>query len=106
MPVVHLKSEDEFKQVIAKDQVVCVDFFAEWCGPCKLMAPKIEAMSEEFPDVVFAKLDVDELEAISEGEDVSAMPTFIFYKDGKRLDTYVGANDGGLRAVCERLRSA
>jgi len=80
--------------------LVCVDFFATWCPPCRMIAPILEEMSKEFEGkVVFLKVDVDEAEEIAGKEGIQAMPTFIFYKNGKRLEDFAGADQDRIRST-------
>lgn len=91
----------DFKSIlVASDQLVVVDFFATWCGPCKMIAPKTEDLASKMPDVKFLKVDVDECPDIAEEQDVQAMPTFVFYRNGKRVDEVVGAS---LEKIQERI---
>ncbi|XP_001602650.3 thioredoxin-2 isoform X1 [Nasonia vitripennis] len=76
----------------AGEKLVVIDFFATWCGPCKMIAPKLDELSQELTDVVFLKVDVDELEGVAEEYDVNSMPTFVFIKNGSVLDKFSGAN--------------
>ncbi|KAM0487235.1 hypothetical protein ACHAPX_000505 [Trichoderma viride] len=90
-----VKTAEEYKQVIKAQDKVIVDCFATWCGPCKAIAPILEKASEEaeFKDKVhFVKFDVDELPELSQELGIRAMPTFLFYKDGQKVDEMVGAN--------------
>lgn len=82
----------EFKTIIGGSQLVVVDFWATWCGPCKMIAPKFEAFSNTYTDAVFIKVDVDEAEAIAEEYEITAMPTFMFFKNGEKLSSFPGAN--------------
>jgi thioredoxin len=77
--------------------LVVIDFTATWCGPCKMIAPVYEKMAEEFPGVVFTKIDVDANSEAAEQCGVQAMPTFQFYKGGQKVDEMKGANEAGLR---------
>lgn len=89
--------EDFNKQLAAAGgKLVVIDFYATWCGPCKVIAPKVVAMSETMKDVVFLKVDVDECEDISEKYKVTAMPTFIFLKKGEQVAEMKGANNDQL----------
>ncbi|KAM0457486.1 hypothetical protein ACHAPV_003394 [Trichoderma viride] len=91
----YVKTAEEYKQVIKAQDKVIVDCFATWCGPCKAIAPILEKASEEaeFKDKVhFVKFDVDELPELSQELGIRAMPTFLFYKDGQKVDEMVGAN--------------
>lgn len=65
---------------------VVVDFFATWCGPCKAIAPIVEKLSDSVTSVKFYKVDVDELASVAADNGISAMPTFLFYKDGQKRD--------------------
>lgn len=88
----------------AGGKLVVIDFSAAWCGPCKMIAPKFEAMSQEFGDVDFFKVDVDENDETSEAQRVAAMPTFIFYRNGKEVDRLKGANEAKLRSMIEKYK--
>ncbi|KAH0490956.1 hypothetical protein TgHK011_002402 [Trichoderma gracile] len=91
----HVKTAEEFKKVIKDQNTVIVDCFATWCGPCKAIAPILEKASEdaEFKDKVhFVKFDVDELPELSQELGIRAMPTFLFYKNGSKVDEMIGAN--------------
>merc|ERR1712227_157607 len=88
-----IESEEEYKTVTQSGGLVVVDFFAEWCGPCKAMAPVLDIMSQKMEGrVTFVKVDVDELEDIAMTEGVQAMPTFAFFKNGEKLNQFAGAN--------------
>ncbi|MCO5571208.1 hypothetical protein L7F22_024943 [Adiantum nelumboides] len=71
---------------------VVVAFKANWCGPCRMMAPVYSELSRKFPQTIFLKIDVDEMQDISAQWNVQAMPTFIIIKDSKERDRVVGAN--------------
>lgn len=86
-----LSSEAEFDELIASGKLVVVDFFAVWCGPCKNFAPTFEKIAAEFPDVIFVKADVDQFNAVATKQGVRAMPTVIFYQDGKEIKRFSGA---------------
>ncbi|XP_051174579.1 thioredoxin-2-like [Leptopilina boulardi] len=90
----------------AGDKLVVIDFYATWCGPCKVIAPKIDEYSEEFPDVIFVKVDVDECDDIAVKYNVNSMPTFLFIKNNTMLETVVGANAGKIKTTIEKHRLA
>ncbi|CAL1540654.1 unnamed protein product [Lymnaea stagnalis] len=88
-----IATKQEFDQLIASEKnLIVVDFYATWCGPCKAIAPHLAKWSEEYDDVTFVKIDVDENDETAESCGISAMPTFHFYKNGKKIDEIVGAN--------------
>ncbi|KDA03013.1 MAG: thioredoxin [Alphaproteobacteria bacterium] len=86
-------TDDEFDSVIANSELpVVVDFWAEWCGPCKQMSPHLEAVSEEMADKVkVAKINVDENPMVASKYGVRGMPTLMVFKDGKVAATHLGA---------------
>lgn len=78
-------------EVLEADVPVLVDFFAEWCGPCKMMAPLVEKMAEKYEGrMKIGKLNVDEAMAIAERYQVMNIPTFIFFDKGQVVEKYVG----------------
>lgn len=81
----------EVSEIPGKGGVV-IDFFATWCGPCKRIAPLFEKLSQEYKQIVFLKVDVDESGELVNTFDISAMPTFIFLKDGKIVKKVEGAD--------------
>ena len=99
-------SKDDFSKVLKEHpEGVVVDFFATWCGPCKMIAPKVSAMSQEdkYKDAVdFYKIDVDEVPDVAQELGIRAMPTFILFKDGEKIGEVVGANAKALQAAIEK----
>ncbi len=84
-------TKDNFKDEIASG-VTLVDFWAEWCGPCKMVAPVIEQLSNELQgDVKVAKLDTDAHPEVAQEFGIMSIPTLMLFKDGKVVDTLVGA---------------
>ncbi|XP_071847688.1 thioredoxin-like [Apostichopus japonicus] len=88
----------------AGDKLVIVDFYAEWCGPCKRIAPDIKKLAEEHTDVVFLKVDVDEAEDVAAAKGIEAMPTFHFYKSGDKVVEFTGANLEQLKKHLDELK--
>lgn len=80
------------KVVIQSPNLIMVDFWATWCGPCKIVAPVVEELAQEYAGKVnFAKLNTDENPDIASRFNIRGIPTLIFFKDGKVLDQIVGA---------------
>ncbi|KAJ6794776.1 thioredoxin H1 [Iris pallida] len=88
-----------------KHKLVVVDFTATWCGPCRMMAPIFAELAKKFADVVFLKVDVDELKDVATEWEIEAMPTFLFVKDGKIVDKIVGARKDDLPKKIEQHKS-
>ncbi len=72
-----------------------VDFWAEWCGPCRMMAPEFEAAAAEEKGINFGKVDVDSQQALAEKYSIVSIPTMIFFKDGKQVNQLSGAMPKG-----------
>lgn len=98
MSVRHVESVTEFDTTILStsgNQYFLVDFYADWCGPCKRIAPTLDKFAKTYSTVTFLKVNVDELGDISQRYDVRAMPTFLVFKAGNSTPAYqpvVGAD--------------
>jgi thioredoxin 1 len=91
MSVAHLSKDSFSSEVIKKKGVVFVDFYAEWCGPCKMTAPVIEQLAAEQKDVAFYKVDVDQNSELASQYSVFSIPTFVIFKDGQIAAQFSGA---------------
>lgn len=86
--------DQDFKELINQaGKYVIVDFFATWCGPCKMLSPLLSEISEERDDVVVVKIDTDENMFLAQSFQVSSIPNVIIFKDGKPIDRFVGYHD-------------
>ncbi|CAH0549118.1 unnamed protein product [Brassicogethes aeneus] len=92
--VTHITSKDDLEAKLndAGSKLVIIDFFATWCGPCKMISPKLEELAKEYSDIVILKVDVDECEDVAMEYKISSMPTFIFIKNKQTITTFSGAN--------------
>ena len=91
MAVVEIKEAQFDEEVLKSDKPVFVDFYATWCGPCKMMSPILEQLSEEKQDVKVAKIDVDDAERLAILYGISSIPCMILFKNGEEADRVVGA---------------
>ncbi len=85
---------DQFKNEVLneKDKLVFVDFYADWCGPCRLTSPIIEELANELSNVKFVKINVDENSELASQYSIFSIPTFLFFKNGEVVHQMVGAN--------------
>ena len=85
-------TDDNFQQVLSEGKPVVVDFWSTWCGPCRALAPTIEALAEEYEPqgIIFGKCDVDEAMDLPVKFSVRNIPTVVFLKDGNLVDKQVG----------------
>lgn len=84
-------SEKEFINAIQSDKLVVVDFYADWCMPCRFLSPVLEKLSKQFKDVEFYKLNVDENQELAFEYGISSIPTVLFFRKGKLVGGFVGA---------------
>ena len=85
-------TDKNFNDIISKNKTVLVDFWAEWCGPCRIIGPVIEELANEYEGkAIIGKLDVDSNQESSVKYEVRSIPTIITFKDGKIVDRQVGA---------------
>ena len=85
-------TKDNFKQeVLDYKGKVLVDFYADWCGPCKMTSPIIDELSGEVKDIKFVKIDVDQNQDVASAYSVFSIPNFVIFKDGQLANQFVGA---------------
>ncbi|MBU0613164.1 thioredoxin [Patescibacteria group bacterium] len=93
MAEIELNDQNFEKEVLKSDQPVLVDFWAEWCGPCKVMLPVMEELIKDNKDkpVKIAKMNIDENQVITQKFGVMSIPTFLFFKGGEVVNQSIGA---------------
>lgn len=90
MSVLKITSNNFEEEVLNSDKTTIIDFYADWCGPCKMMSPVIDEIAEENDSVKVGKLNVDEAQDIAIKYNVMSIPTIIIFKDGKEDKRFVG----------------
>jgi len=97
-------TQAEFNRHIGSKKLVVADFWASWCGPCQTMKPKFAAISERHAKKCnFLAVDVDAAKPIAQKYAVSSMPTFVFFRNGKEIDRFSGADENKLESMISRL---
>ena len=91
MAVVKLTAENFEKEVLQSEKPVLVDFYADWCGPCQMMGPVVEEISNEVNDAKVCKINIDEQMSIAQKYGVMSIPTIIVFKNGDVADKKMGA---------------
>jgi len=92
MSVLNITSEDDFNaRILQADKPVLIDFWAPWCGPCKMVAPELEAVADEYEGkAIVVKVNVDEQQGLANQYNVMSIPTLLLFKDGKETERIVG----------------
>ena len=87
-------TSDQFQQTVAADGIVLVDFWSQWCGPCKSFGPTFEAASEKEPEITFAKIDTEAEQEIAAALEIRSIPTLMIFRDGIQIFSQPGALPG------------
>ena len=84
-------NKNNFKEIIAADKTVLLDFWAPWCGPCRMVSPIVDEIAEEHPELVVGKINVVEEGELAQAFGVMSIPTLVVLRDGKIVNQSVGA---------------
>lgn len=96
-------SSTNFNQIISADNPTLVDFWADWCGPCKSMHPVFESLSKKYTNIKFARVNVDQNQNIAMKFSVQSIPMFIMFKSGQIVDKMMGAVGApGIHMICKK----
>lgn len=98
-------TDANFEETLASGKPVVVDFWAQWCGPCKMMLPIVEELAEEYADkLIVGKCDVDENDDITSEFGIMSIPTMLFFKNGQMVERHVGAcSKAELKAIFDKM---
>ncbi|KAJ3336269.1 hypothetical protein HDU93_003177 [Gonapodya sp. JEL0774] len=102
-----ITAKKEWDDLLDSGAKIAIDFFAEWCGPCKFISPYFEELSAKYPDITFVKIDVDgdETGPVAEELGISAMPTFKVFHKKKQVAELVGASKEKLKSLIDELQN-
>lgn len=90
MALINVNTDNFEEEVLGAEQTVILDFWAEWCGPCMMLAPVLHEVAEENADITVGKVNVDEEPALAQAYGISSIPTLVVIKDGKEVKRSVG----------------
>jgi len=99
------RNDTDIQQLLDENQRVIIMFSASWCGPCKVLKPKVDKISFENSDIVFAYIDLETGEKFSQKMKVQAVPTVIGFHNSKVVETLIGPSDSAVKSLVENLRS-
>ena len=106
LPVMDLDSSN-FHDAVSQNNLLLVDFWAEWCGPCKSMHPIFSRMAKKYEQVRFARVNVDNSQDVAKKFNVQSIPTFIMFKNGQVAQLMVGAiGEPGIHMICKKFLSS
>lgn len=90
MAIIELNNENFETEVLKSDKPVLVDFWASWCGPCKMLSPIVDQVAEERSDIKVGKINVDEQPALAVAYGISSIPTLFVFKNGEKVNSSLG----------------
>ena len=83
-------NEQKFKELVESGKTIIIDFYADWCGPCRALGPILEELQEEYKDIIFCKVNVDEEENLAIGFRIQSIPNIVMIKNGKMVSNSLG----------------
>ena len=90
MAVIKVTTDNFEKEVLNSDVTVLADFNADWCGPCRMLKPIVEEISEEYPNIKVVSINIDDEDELADEYDVSSIPCVVLFKDGQEADRVIG----------------
>jgi thioredoxin 1 len=100
---IHVEDADHLNELVGEHAVVLVDYYADWCGPCKMLEPTVEEIAAE-TDAVVLKVDIDELQELAQERGIQSVPTLEFYAGGEQAERLIGVQDkANLVEIIEKL---
>jgi thioredoxin 1 len=100
-----IESKEEYSEVLNSNEYVFVDFYADWCGPCKMVGPVVEKLSQSNTDVHFVKVNVDHVPEVAQMYGIMSIPTLIVLKNGEPVSKQVGfASESDLQELINKAK--
>jgi thioredoxin 1 len=100
---IHVEDAEHLRDLVEQHAVVLVDYYADWCGPCKMLEPTVEEIAAE-TDAVVLKVDIDALQELAQDRGIQSVPTLEFYADGEQAERLIGVQDkANLVEIIENL---
>ncbi len=100
-----IETEKEYDALLAENKAVFVDFYADWCGPCKMVSPIVEKLSEKNTEVTFVKVNVDDVPELAQRYGIMSIPTLLAIKNGEVAETVIGYRpEGDLQTVIDSIK--
>lgn len=101
--IITLSNVEEYNSYICSDTPLVLDFYTEWCGPCRMITPLIKDLSKKYQMITFIKIDIDIFEDIKKSLNISSIPTFIFVKKNRMYGKILGADSKLLTSYVEKF---